>query len=58
MGASATAIASRHPFSECKSVVQNYSVHLLKMIDPLVPPKPKELESAILIGAFLAWLGT
>jgi hypothetical protein len=34
------------------------SVHLLKISEPLVPPKPKELESAMLISALRAVLGT
>jgi hypothetical protein len=44
---------------QCKSAVRSYdSVHLLKISDPLVPPKPNELESATSIGALRAAFGT
>ena len=36
----------------------SYSIHLLKISDPFVPPNPNELESAIFSGAFRATLGT
>lgn len=35
-----------------------YSSHFLKISDPFVPPKPKELESAMFTGAFRALFGT
>ena len=54
---------NRQQLHYCISVIGKisgsaYSVHRLKISDPLVPPKPKELESAMFIDAFRAWLGT
>src|SRR5258707_7140401 len=51
--------SSGHAFlGGCVQNSRTHSVHLRKINEPFVPPKPNELESAMFSGAFRATLGT